>query len=499
MPLTITLIKKSFETFQFKDAFCINETYYTYSYLDGCVAGVQNALYTYATEETIIGVLTDNSIETYASILGIWASGRAFVPLNPKNPKKRNLEILDETGINILLTRDSVFANDLSEERTVICTAGINSENGIDWNWISKSGNAYILFTSGSTGKPKGVQISWENLDAFVESYFDVGFKLDENDRFLQMFDFSFDGSIMSYLPAICVGACSFTISSDNIKYMEVIQVLEEKEITIGLIVPSVLTFLSPYFDEIYLEKFRYCIVGAEASYNSTLTKWMNCIPNAEVYNFYGPTESTVFCLYYHFDPACDSQKSYNGIMCLGHHVKNMKVFICDPDTSEFLAPGLKGEIAISGKQLTKGYINNSAKNKEVFFNSYNEPKEIVYYKTGDEGFFDTEGDFFYCGRIDNQIQIQGFRVELNEIEFPVRENFKIDSLVAIEKKDENFNSEIYLFVENFGGDTKDIMSLLKETIPAYMLPSGIINLPKLPLNANGKIDRNVLKDLVRK
>ncbi|MCX6266780.1 MAG: AMP-binding protein [Bacteroidetes bacterium] len=498
-PHTIALFEKTFKTFANSIAFCINEQYISYRELAQHIAGVQLKITKLNPASNKIGILTDNSIETYAAILGVWISGKTFVPMNPDNPVKRNLEILSDAGITVILSRDPIVDEELRRNREIICIDALKSDKEINFNLSNIEETAYILFTSGSTGKPKGVQISWKNLDAFVESYFDIGFQLTHNDRFLQMFDFSFDGSIMSFLPALCTGACSFTISTSELKFMEVIRILEEKEITTALIVPSVLTFLKPYFNEIHLEKFRYCIVGAEASYNATIGLWKDCIPNAEIYNFYGPTESTVFCLFYHFDPSQNKNKSYNGMMCLGRPIKNMEVYICNPENNEFLSANTRGEIVISGRQLTKGYLNNPEKNREAFFSVKNGKSEKRFYKTGDEGLCDEEGDFYYCGRIDNQVQIQGFRVELSEIEYPVREYFKIDALVAIEKKDKNQNSEIYLFVENFKGDTNDIMTHLKKSIPSYMLPSGIINLPKLPLNPNGKIDRKVLSGLLEK
>lgn len=498
-PETILRLEQSFLNFPERNAFCIKEQNYTYEKLAQKVSATQKAIDSEVDSICVIGILTEDNIETYASILAIWFLGHTFVPLNPNNPDKRNQEIIEDADIRLILTSNSELAETAKGKTKVINTSSLESSAAFRLQGVSTDSLAYILFTSGSTGKPKGVQISWKNLDSFLDSYYEVIKDINEYDRFLQMFDFSFDGSIMSYLPALCVGACSYTVPPDNIKFLKVIEILEEKAITVGLVVPSVISFLKPYFDEIKLERFRYFIVGAEASYDSIINQWQKCVPNAKIYNFYGPTETTVFCLSYYYNPAENRKKSYNGIICLGRATKNMNVRIADPITKQFVQLEQKGEIVISGSQLTKGYLNNPKNNEESFFYANENGLTKRWYKTGDEGFMDHEGDFYYCGRIDNQVQIQGFRVELSEIEYPVRKHFSIDTLIAVERKDKNHNSEIFLFVEKFDGKTSDILDLLKKSIPSYMIPSRIINLPSLPLTANGKIDRAALIHLLDK
>lgn len=498
-PEIFNRLEQAFLSFSERNAFCIKDQYYTYNQLIEKIASIQKSIENEVKAPNIIGVFTEDTIETYASILAIWLMGHTFVPLNPLNPIKRNQEIIDDAGIRLILTNKNIFTENIDKRTKFINTSTIESNNRLIIQEVDDNTLAYILFTSGSTGKPKGVQISWRNLDSFLDSYYEIVKEINEDDRFLQMFDFSFDGSIMSYLPALCIGACSYSVPLDNIKFLKVIEILEEKEITVGLIVPSVISFLKPYFNEIKLEKFKYCIVGAEASYNNIVSQWQDCVPNAKIYNFYGPTESTVFCLSYYFNLTEKRDKSYNGIICLGQATKNMEVRIADPTTNQFLQAEQRGEIVISGSQLTRGYLNNPKNNKEAFFNSDQSGSIIRWYKTGDEGFTDQDGDFYYCGRIDNQVQIQGFRVELSEIEYPVRKHFNIDNLIAIERKDSNHNSEIFLFVEKFDGNTSEIIELLKRVIPSYMIPSGIINLPSLPITNNGKIDRKALVHLLDK
>ena len=152
-----------------------------------------------------------------------------------------------------------------------------------------------------------------------------------------------------------------------------------------------------------------------------------------------------------------------------------------------------KGELCLSGEQLTDGYINNPSKNKEVFFIHHENGIDKRYYKTGDLAFFDKDNDFLYCGRIDFQIEIQGFRVELGEIEQHVRQFTNASNVVAIATEKNTGVFQIRLFIENYDKDTNTIIDYLKMKVPQYMIPSEIISVPTFPLNVNGKVDRKEL------
>lgn len=493
----LSKIYSTFKNNKLCNAFCFDEKYFTYSDLQIKVIAIQDFLLNNYPNEERIGIVTNNDIETYASVLAILFSGKAFVPINAENPPDRNDSVIDQAGLKIIL--DSKPENSgkimtMNESRIITDSSILNSSiEKIVFCQCSDDDLAYILFTSGSTGLPKGVPLSRHNLFSFIDAFFALGYVVDENDKFLQMFDLTFDLSLMSYLVPLCVGACVYTIPSGVIKYNGVYSLLEDKNITVALMVPSVLTFLRKYFDEIKLDSMRYSLFCGEALYDDVAKEWMNCVPNALVQNVYGPTEATIFCLTY---DCSKTNKEYNGIASIGKPMKNIGAIIVD-DFNNVLPQNAKGELCLTGAQLTTGYWKNPQKNAEAFFKLSEANIEKTFYKTGDLCYIDEEGDFMFAGRVDNQVKIQGFRVELNEIEHHAREFTKIAGIAAVAKENENGNTQIFLFIEKYIGEIATLETYLKTKIPAYMMPAEIKILNSFPLNVNGKVDRKELKKLL--
>ena len=474
-----------------KPAFCIAGTHYSYAELGACIANIQQQIQSKGLEGNCnIGILTYDDLQTYASVFAILFSGHTFVPINPLHPKSRNESILEQAEIRVLLSsKMEEEADAFSSTSTMVIKTNLPADTSSVPAFIEQEPdrNAYILFTSGSTGVPKGVPLTIENLESFLSAFFDLGFDIESGDRFIQMFDMTFDLSIMSYMAPLCIGACVYTVPFDGIKYMQVYQLMEEHEITFALLVPSIITHLRPYFGEIHLEKMKYSLFCGEALYEDVTLEWAKCIPNAELLNVYGPTEATIFCTTYPINRE-GGNKSLNGILCIGQEMNHMKAEIFNDEGKPADAME-KGELCLHGRQVTPGYWKNDQKNKEAFF-IYRSKR---YYRTGDLCFADKDGDISYSGRIDFQVKIQGFRVELGEIEMHAREFVKTHAVVAIAKQNEATVWQIYLFIENYSDSTSALMQHLKDTIPGYMLPAKIIGTGIFPLNSNGKTDRKVL------
>ena len=313
-----------------------------------------------------MGIVTTNSIETYASIIACWFSGYAYVPLHPKNPEERSRTIMEEARIDLVLGPGAGL-EDTDAEPPADMTVSEPEDDQL----------LYILFTSGSTGVPKGVPITYKNVRTFVDSYDALGFTCDASDRFLQMFDLTFDVSVASYLIPLLMGACIYTVPADGIKYMNVYKLMQQYQITFASIVPSIINYLKPYFSEISLPHLKYCILTAEASNLNVVQEWARCVPNGQLVNLYGPTEATIWCIGYLYDSR--HPKAYNDMLIIGRPFKNVAVLIVDEGGNE-VARGEKGELLVAGGQITPGYVNNEERNRTAFIIKDGQR----YYNTGD-------------------------------------------------------------------------------------------------------------------
>ena len=485
-------VKNSCEVFSDKKAFCIDNKFYTYTEFNGSVATIKNSIENnFDGKNKTIGVLLNDDFLTYTSIFAILFSGNAFVPINPANPIERNINIIEQAEIELILS--SKQNNEFKYIKNINTSELISISQSLLISEANESDLAYILFTSGSTGLPKGVPISRKSLDSFINAFFQIGYNLSENDKFLQMFELTFDLSIMSYMIPLSIGACVYPTPTIGIKYTNIYTILEEHEITVALMVPSILAFLRPYFEDINLEKLRYSLFCGEALYSEVTEEWSKCVPNALIQNVYGPTEATIFCLTYDWNK---NKKSTNDIISIGKPMNGVSALIVNEDL-QILLKNEKGELCLSGNQLTSGYIKNIEKNKESFFNIEIEGKSKTFYRTGDICFVDEDGDYAYCSRKDNQIKIQGFRVELSEIEFYARKLTGLTNVAAIPKTNNFGNIEINLFIENSNGHATDLIEKLKSKVPEYMIPSDIISVQKFPFTQNGKIDRKALIKMI--
>lgn len=426
-----------------------------------------------------IGIYLTDDVFMYASILAVWFEGKTYVPLHPDFPLSKNINVIQQAEI-----------------KTVLSSTEINQEFQMTWinttenfgiiedapKFSDISTNAYILFTSGSTGNPKGVPITFSNLYYFQDSFSSSFGDLKPADQVLQMFELTFDLSVMSYLIPWFYGASVIGLHKKETKFLQILDLMEANKITVALMVPSILNLIIPYLDpEIKNESLRLNLFCGEALLAKQIENWKPFIPNAEIFNVYGPTENTIFCTAYKIE---DPIKEKNGIISFGKSMNNSNLSLLNENNGE-------GELLLSGKLLAKSYWKNEAKTSEAFINIDIE----IFYKTGDWCLRDEDGDYFYLNRIDFQAKINGFRVELSEIEFFANEKLLNGISVAVVTKDKSENDILTVFI-NENAVEEELFQHLKNNLPDYMIPSKIIKLENYPINTSGKIDRNELKKL---
>lgn len=477
------------------DAFCIKDITYSYRQLYNLTEQIY--LLVKDIQEVNIGLYAVDDIRTYASIIALWACGKTYVPLNPNQPIERHVEVMTSIGSHYILSADEKYNIGL-EQINILSTKNTLTdsykENGcLKIMDIEDTALAYIIFTSGSTGKPKGVAISRSNVVAFIDSMDHIGLSITEKDRCLQPFDLTFDFSVSSYVIPLVKGACIYTIPQKAIKFSYIAGLLEDYKLTVLQMVPSMVRNMLPYIDEIELGSVRYNIFCGEALTGKVISQWHKANPDMVSYNMYGPTEDTVFCTYYLIDKNnANNPLANNDIVSIGKTFINSGVLLIDDNERTISDCNKEGELCLCGSQLTPGYWNNPKENSAKFFIV----DGVRYYRTGDLCFYGENQNLMYLNRKDFQVKINGFRVELGEIENRFSEISGGKFCIVLPYTNSQYNTELAIVIEGDNYDFKEDKAKLSNLLPAYEIPNKWLFLKSIPLNTNGKVDRNKIKQL---
>jgi D-alanine--poly(phosphoribitol) ligase subunit 1 len=479
-----------------RNAFYIDDVFYTYSDFSKSISRIRKLIQLSIPEsEKTIGLIANIDLNTYASIIALWLEGKAYVPIGPDVPPDRNESMISQLGIQTIIGSTVI---PLPSSYAIIDSNNL-PESEVMLTPVAVSGDvlSFILFTSGSTGNPKGVPITFANLTAFTEGFLNLGYKFDETDKFLQMFELTFDASVMLFLIPLLKGACIYTIPKDRRKYIYILELLEEHKLTTAVCMPSTLYYFRPFFSELNFESLKFCMVGGEAVPLDLIEEWSKCAPNANILNLYGPTEDTIICSYYLFNRN-GINKTYNGVLSIGLPLSGCEIIVVD-ENKNILGKEEKGELCLAGDQLTAGYWNNEERNKEAFFYIDYKGKSTRFYRTGDLGYYDEDGYLMFIGRIDFQAKVKGFRVELTEIEFHAKAALGKINVAAIPFRNMVGETDLGLVVESEDCNIKELINYMKTKVPFYMIPASVKLVKEFPLNINGKTDRKVLERLFMK
>ena len=441
---------------------------------------------------------------TYAGLLGIWLAGGAYVPINKANPVRRNVEIIADAMVSaVISSREFPPAREAADQSGCDWIPSAAEATGRDSNssapmTVSPGDLAYILFTSGSTGRPKGVPITHGNLSSFCDAWIDDdAYELSPDDRFLQMFDLGFDLSVMNIFVPWSMGASVHVVPHQGITYVSVYRTMAQDKITIAMMVPSVLSYLSSYFNELRLPDLRYSMFAGEALPQSLVESWSQCVPNALIQNAYGPTEATIFCHAYKWNPQTSATEAINDIVPIGWPLNSVGELVLDESGRE-IVNGDPGELCLYGPQVAEGYWRNPERTSAAFFTHIADGRDRACYRTGDIVSRNPNGSLSWRGRLDHQVKIDGHRIELSEIEAHAREISGSAAVAAVAITGMEGMTRIVLFMEG-GHASRDLLhSELANRLPVYMRPQEVRTLEVMPLNINGKIDRKRLGELAK-
>lgn len=431
---------------------------------------------------SIIGVMTGNSIETIIGILGILKTGGVYLPIDSEYPKDRIQYMLEDSGARALLIQEKfnsvidtldhfqgyVINIDEIAEVNVDC-ANPKSENIIE-------DVAYVIYTSGSTGKPKGVMIKNKGI-ANLKKFFSTKFGVTDNDRVVQFASIAFDASIWEIFMTLLAGAQLYIVPRDVISnYSSFEGFLNKNEITIATLPPTYLANLRPN----NIETIRKLIVAGSVNPISLFKKYGDKL---EYINAYGPTETTICATVWSSkqDELCGNS------VPIGRPISNTKVYIVN-ENKKIQPKMVVGELCVAGDSLAKGYLNRPELTAQKFV--LNPLNDEIMYRTGDLARLLPNGDIEFIGRIDNQIKLRSFRIELSEIESLVLENDSIIEAFSQVRGDEEDSKYICLyFTAKTNIDIEELRKDLLKKLPNYMIPTYFVQLSKMPLTSNGKID----------
>jgi len=418
--------------------------------------------------EKPIGIALERSPEMIAGVLAILKAGAAYVPLSPDTPPERFEMMLQDAGIELLLTKSEVPD---SESRQ---NPEINS---------SADNLAYVIYTSGSTGRPKGVEVTHRNLVHSTSARFVY---YDEPVRsFMLVSPFFFDSSVAGIFWTLCQGGKLVLPPKDFERDPKALAALiEAEQVSHILCLPMVHSLLLRQATAMQLDSLRFVIVAGEPCPPELPKQHFEMLPQASLFNEYGPTEATVWTTAH----KCAPQDRATTVP-IGRPVPNAQTYVLD-DQFQPVPVGVAGQLYIGGEGVARGYRNNAAQTAERFVpHPYSTEPGARLYATGDLARYLPDGKLEFLGRRDQQIKIRGYRIELNEIEAALSEHPLVGETVVV--KHESRIVAYFTAVEPV--TTDDLREFLRERLPEYMLPSQFVLLDAMPLGTNGKVNRNAL------
>jgi amino acid adenylation domain-containing protein len=439
-----------------------------------------------------------------AAVLGVMKAGGAYVPLATDQPKARLQQQL--IGVKAVITQSSL------RERLPEFSGAVVLLDQDNEKWAAEAETnpepnttaedlVYVLYTSGSTGVPKGVAVRHRNLVNYA-THIVRALKLQQEEaagplKFATVSTLGADLGNTSIYPALIAGhtvnVVPYEVATDGER---IGRYAEQYGIDVLKIVPSHLSALLESKDAVRVLPKKYLIVGGEALTSTLLEKLEALNATCEVMNHYAPTETTVGSLMLPLKGYGWKEKK-SSVMPLGRPIQNTRVYVLDAQM-QVLPAGVAGELWIGGAGVTAGYWSQAEKTAERFLASPFREGDILY-RTGDRARWDAEGRVEFLGRVDDQVKVRGFRVELGEIASALERQPGVkQAVVVVREREAGGEKQLVGYVaanREANLDSDKLRQALQSELPEYMIPGAVVVLEKLPLTANGKVDRKALPE----
>ncbi len=447
--------------------------------------------------ELLVGVSMERSPEMLMGLLGIWKAGGAYVPMDPTYPKERLAFMVKDSAAQLLVTTNKhkhLFAS--ATDKTILLDS--------DWPVIAEesTGNphagavpsnlAYVMYTSGSTGEPKGAMILHSGLVNYL-CWAIQAYSVEEGGSVPVHSSISFDLTVTSmYTPLLAGGQVE--LLPEDVGAQNLLAALRQgKNRSLVKITPAHLELLSQQLKpDQAAGTTKTFVIGGENLLAESLHLWRDFAPGTRLINEYGPTETVVGCCVYEVredDPR-------RGSVPIGRPIANTQLYVLDPNMNP-VPPGVMGELYIGGAGVARGYLNRPELTQQKFLaDPFSGRSGARLYKTGDLARYRQDGTLEFLGRIDDQVKVRGYRVELGEIEATLADHSGVKSCVVLAREDEPGDKQLVGYVvpsENESPTVEELRQFLRQRLPDYMVPAQFVFLKSFSLTPNGKIDRKAL------
>lgn len=472
----------------------------------------------------LVGICCERSIDLIVGLLGILKAGAAYVPFDPSYPTERLIFMLQDAQVSVLLTQQQWVERFDGLEHSVNHSAKILCLDS-DWSTIAQASQenppsavtvedlAYVIYTSGSTGQPKGVAVSHRALLNLVY-WHQQTFAITAIDRATQLASVAFDACVWELYPYLAAGASINLVEPDTLRSpLALRDWLIAQEITIAF-VPT------PLAERLLTLDWSGSTLRILLTGGDTLHHYPPASLPLQVVNNYGPTENTVVTTSAivptqpsngqsdHLSASSSTSSSTSlpsSLPAIGRPIVNVQLYVLD----RFLQPvpiGVPGELYIGGASLARGYLHQPTLTAERFIanpfaNTFPNAADRLY-KTGDWVRYRADGQLEFLGRCDHQVKLRGFRIELGEIEAALCRHPAVQAAIVVARDNHSNQKQLIAYVVPATDQTElitklrqDLYQNLRQTLPSYMLPAAIMLIAAVPLNANGKVDRNALPD----
>jgi len=469
----------------------------TYQTLNERANGIALSLISQGVQpDEMVGLCLGRSTDLIAGLLGILKAGAAYVPLDPDYPAARLAHMLEQAAPRVIVTdsnsKDSLPANDA---RLVLTDSDVVASDENPWVAVGPHNLCYVIFTSGSTGVPKGVMVTHENVVRLFEN---IDFNFARNDQDSDVWSLfhssAFGFSVWEIFGALLHGAELVIVpDADRKDPQALFNLLRDKQVTVLSQTPSAFRqlLLQPAFSNVEEDlKLRSIVFSGEAVVAEDLAAWRAAHPDSdpgnkiELINTYAITETGGQVAVKHY-AGSDTGKAGN----VGKPVSDTPVYLLD-ESLEPVAAGEAGELCVGGPGVARGYLNQQELTDERFITL---PATGRIYRTGDQARLNETGEVVFLGRKDAQVKVRGYRIELGEIETALRDHPDIREAAAMLRTDDGSEPRLVGYVVGSELTVSELRDHVAARLPEYMVPAAFVTLDALPLNPNGKLDRNAL------